>query len=73
MTVSLADQIASVKREVAMRTNVYPKLVASGRMKQGMADRELAAMKAVLETLQKIESVREAFGAGSTMGAESPF
>lgn len=49
---SLDDQISCVAREIALRVSVYPKFVASGRMKQEAADRELARMKAVIETLK---------------------
>lgn len=34
----LADQIACVKRELAMRRSAYPKWVAAGRMEQAAAD-----------------------------------
>jgi hypothetical protein len=45
-------QIECVKREIGMRKHVYPKWVAAERMSEGKAARELAAMEAVLETLQ---------------------
>ena len=51
MTVTLEQQIACVKREIGMRQRVYPRWVESGKMKQDAADREIAAMKAVHETL----------------------
>lgn len=50
-TITLDQQIASVRRELAMRHRVYPKWVAAGRMKQDAADHELAAMQAVHDTL----------------------
>lgn len=50
--VALADQIACVKREIAMRRKVYPRWVADGRMTQAKADRETAIMEAVLTTLE---------------------
>ena len=34
---SLIAQIAEVKREIALRRNVYPTFVARGKMKQGEA------------------------------------
>jgi hypothetical protein len=37
-----------------MRERVYPKWVAGGRMKQEAADRELAAMRTVLATLEAL-------------------
>lgn len=51
--VSLADQIACVKREIAMRERAYPRWVESERMTQAQADRELLSMRAVLETLSR--------------------
>jgi hypothetical protein len=51
MTVSLEDQIKCVRRELAMRQRVYAQWVTNGRMKQEAADKELAAMQAVHDTL----------------------
>ena len=51
-TLSIAAQIKSVEREIAMRQEVYPHRVASGKMKQTTADYEISAMRAVLETLR---------------------
>ncbi len=50
--VSLDDQIACVARELALRRSAYPKWVANGRMKQSEAEREVARMTAVIETLK---------------------
>lgn len=52
MTVTLADQIACVKRELAMRRGVYPRWIAAGRLKQEKAAAEIAAMEAVLVTIE---------------------
>lgn len=52
MSIPLADQIACVRREIAMRRRVYPGWVSSGRMTQEQSDLELTRMQAVLETLQ---------------------
>ena len=49
---NLEEQIKAAARELAMRRNVYPKWVASGRMKQAVADHETEAMAAILETLK---------------------
>jgi len=49
---SKVDQIAEVKREIALRERVYPKWVEAGRLKQDKADRQLAIMRAVLATLE---------------------
>lgn len=59
---NLAQQIACVKREIAMRERVYSRRVADGKMKQQDADREIEAMRAVLETVEKVERVSKQLG-----------
>lgn len=54
--ITLAEQIRCVQREIAMRRSVYPRLIQSGKMKQGTADREIAAMEAVVQTLTRAET-----------------
>jgi hypothetical protein len=39
-----------------MRERVYPKWVNAGRMKAEAAEREIAAMRAVLKTLLSLQS-----------------
>ena len=48
---TLEAQITCVRRELAMRKNVYPKWVQSGRMKPEAADHEINCMQAVHDTL----------------------
>lgn len=50
-TIPIQEQIKCVEREIAMRRCVYAKWVSNNRMKQETADREIAAMGAVLDTL----------------------
>jgi hypothetical protein len=52
---SLSAQIGEVKREIALRRNVYPGLTARGKMRQGEADEHLFLMQCVLETLLELE------------------
>lgn len=52
--VTLAEQVACVQREIAMRERVYPRFIEKGRMNAEKAGREIAAMKAVLETLLEV-------------------
>lgn len=54
MSVKLEDQIKAVKREIAMRDRVYPRWVSQRKLTQAAADRELAAMRAVLATLEEL-------------------
>jgi len=58
--ITLASQIKSVEREIAMRKAVYPKRVAAKAMTQVMADHEISAMVAVLETLRRFEGIEKA-------------
>lgn len=50
--ISLDEQIKEVRREIGLRRRVYPQFVASGRITQAKADKQMAAMEAVLETLE---------------------
>lgn len=52
MTITIEQQIASVKREIRMREYVYPGRVEKGKMKPHEAEHEISAMKAVLFTLE---------------------
>lgn len=51
--VDLPAQIACVKREISFRERCYPRWISQGKMTQGKADNELAAMRAVLATLEQ--------------------
>ena len=53
--VTIEDQIKAVEREISMRRRVYPNWVASKRMSKEKADKEIAAMEAVLETLKEVQ------------------
>ena len=53
--VTIDEEIASVAREIGLRERVYPGWVRAKRMSQDRADREIQAMKAVLERLTKIK------------------
>jgi hypothetical protein len=57
--ISIDEQIACVKREVAMRRNVYAKRLKSGQMTQAAADLELERMSAVLDTLVGVKVFSE--------------
>jgi hypothetical protein len=54
--VPLAVQVACVKREVALRERAYPRWVANGKMAQQKADQELAAMRAVSQTIARLQN-----------------
>jgi hypothetical protein len=69
--IPITSQIAEVRREIALRTNTYPRLIASGKMREGEADLCLDRMRAVLATLnfcQKHEAAIRAYIEGKTPG-----
>lgn len=49
----LHEQVNAARRELAMRRNVYPKWIATGRMRQAAADHEIECMEAIVATLEK--------------------
>lgn len=55
--VTLDEQIASVRREIGLRERVYPKWIEAGRLKPEAAEREIAAMRAVLLTLERLRVI----------------
>jgi hypothetical protein len=52
--IDIDQQIACVTRELGYRERVYARRIGAGKMTQRLADREMAAMKAVLETLRRV-------------------
>lgn len=54
--IPLEDQVACVKREIGYRERVYARWVSDGKMTKRKADFELAAMRAVLATLERVET-----------------
>lgn len=58
-TATLAEQIAEVARECAMREGVYGKWVASGRMTVEESRRRIRRMRAALATLGRLQAEQE--------------
>lgn len=59
MKPDLATQIKCVQRELKLRRSAYPAWVRNSRMRQETMDKEIAAMEAVLETLQGVAGVKK--------------
>jgi hypothetical protein len=55
MTIPIEDQIAEVKREIALRKKVYPKWIEQERITRFEALSRVAVMEAVLESLKSLE------------------
>jgi hypothetical protein len=49
--IDIEDQMDCVRREINKRKEVYPRLVAAGKLSQQKADQEIDLMRAVLVTL----------------------
>ena len=53
--ITIDEQIKAVEREISMRRRVYPRWVENKRMSREKADKEIATMEAVLETLKEVQ------------------
>lgn len=52
--VTFDNQIEEVKREIAVRERVYAKWIDNGTMRHEVADKQMAALCAVLHTLEEL-------------------
>ncbi len=52
-TITLKEMVDAAGREVGLRKNVYPGMVARGKISQAKADHELAAMEAIYQYLKR--------------------
>ena len=56
MDISLTEQIAEAQRELALRKQVYPKLVKRGKLDAGEAQYQLRVMHAIARTLLRLDA-----------------
>ena len=59
MTFSIEAQIAEVEREIKMRIGVYARLVSAGKERKSVADYHTDCMRAVLDTLRKVQGKKQ--------------
>jgi hypothetical protein len=52
---TLAEQIAEVQREIALRKTCYPQWIKAGKLDAGEAKHQLRCMEAVLKTLEQVD------------------
>jgi hypothetical protein len=52
--ISLSDQLVCARHELRRRTKTYPLFVAHEEMTERTAQREIAAMTAIVRTLQRL-------------------
>jgi len=55
MKISLNEQIDEVRRELRMRPDVYSRQVATGKLRQSVAEYQMERMEAVLRTLEWLQ------------------
>jgi hypothetical protein len=58
--ISIDDQIAEVGREISLRERVYPRWVGAAKLTPSTADKQMARIRAVLETLKRVKAQAEA-------------
>lgn len=46
------EMLAELRRELSMRESVYPKWIASGKLKQEVADHRIAALREAIKTVE---------------------
>jgi hypothetical protein len=56
VTFSVAQQLEEIERELALRRNVYPRMVVTHKMRQSVADFHMARLEAVRDTLKSLAS-----------------
>lgn len=52
LPITVAEMLAEVRRELRLRASVYPRQVATGRLKQDKADRQIAILEALARKLE---------------------
>jgi hypothetical protein len=52
--ISIEDQLRAARRELKLRERFYPGWIAQGRLTSATADHELAAMRAIVGTLEQL-------------------
>ncbi len=65
--ITIAEQVDVVKRDINMRQSVYKIRLQEGSISQDVVNSELAAMRAVLETLLDYERVQAELAAHDAM------
>jgi hypothetical protein len=71
-SISMADKIACVEREIKLRMKVFGRLVSTGAIREEKAEREIAIMQAIMQDyLQKASDEQRALRPGREAGREA--
>ncbi|MEI6870846.1 MAG: hypothetical protein WCL08_01055 [Verrucomicrobiota bacterium] len=60
MTIPIEKQVDCAKRELKMRQRVYGRGIQDGRMDEAKCALEIAAMEAIVATLERVQSTEGA-------------
>lgn len=55
VTITLNEQIDELKRELKQRERVYPRMIAQGKLRQAIAEYQMARMQAALATVERVK------------------
>lgn len=61
MSITLADKLDEVMRELRLRRRAFPAWVREGKMAQAVADRRIAIMTAIVEDYRALIRVQTCF------------
>jgi hypothetical protein len=59
---TLREQQKEAERELALRTHVYPKWIAAGKLTVAKANRQTDLMRAIVNTLRDLADAEERHG-----------
>jgi hypothetical protein len=54
--INLDQQIAEIRREISIRSRVYPSMIIKGKLRKSAADYQIDCMTAALETLRRVQA-----------------
>ena len=55
VVITLNEQIDEIKRELKQRERVYPRMIAQGKLRQAIAEYQMARMQAALATVERVK------------------
>ena len=55
VVVTLNEQIDEIRRELKQRERVYPRMIAQGKLRQAIAEYQMARMQAALATVERVK------------------
>ena len=60
VVITLNEQIDEIKRELKQRERVYPRMIAQGKLRQAIAEYQMARMQAALATVERVKRLDNA-------------